>query len=84
MCREEANSLIPLQLVVIGFTAFGAAAVVLVHDLVRQAIALVFYGFGLVALFLVFQAPDVALSELAVSGIAYPLVLVVAIARAKR
>jgi len=41
---------------------------------------LAFYGFGLVVLFMVFQAPDVALSELAVSGIAYPVVLVVAIA----
>ena len=42
-----------------------------------------FYGLTLVVLFFVFQAPDVALSELVVSGIAYPLVLVVAIARVK-
>ena len=35
------------------------------------------------ALFLVFQAPDVALSSLVVSGAAYPLVLVGAIARVR-
>jgi uncharacterized MnhB-related membrane protein len=39
------------------------------------------YGFALVLLFLVFQAPAVALSALVVSGIVYPLVLVGAIAR---
>ena len=45
-----------------------------------QAIVFSIYGFGLVLLFVVFQAPDVALSALVVSGIAYPLVLVGAIA----
>jgi energy-converting hydrogenase B subunit D len=72
---------IPLQLVSVLLVAACALCVVLVHDMVRQAIVLGFYGFGLVVLFTVFQAPDVALSELAVSGIAYPVVLVVAIAR---
>jgi energy-converting hydrogenase B subunit D len=72
---------IPLQIVTILFVACGALVVVLARDLVRQAIVLSIYGFGLVLLFVVFQAPDVALSALVVSGIAYPLVLVSAIAR---
>jgi energy-converting hydrogenase B subunit D len=71
----------PLQLVVILFVAFTALAVVAARDIVRQAIVLSIYGFALVLLFVVFQAPDVALSALVVSGIAYPLVLVGAIAR---
>ena len=75
--------MIPLQLVTILLVALAAPAVVLTRDLVRQAIVLGFYGFGLVVLFTVFQAPDVALSELVVSGIAYPLVLVVTIARVR-
>jgi uncharacterized MnhB-related membrane protein len=65
------------------FTACGALAVVLARDLVRQAVLFSLYGFALVVLFLVFQAPDVALSALVVSGIAYPLVLVGAIARVR-
>jgi uncharacterized MnhB-related membrane protein len=65
------------------FTACGALAVVLARDLVRQAALFSLYGFALVVLFLVFQAPDVALSALVVSGIAYPLVLVGAIARVR-
>lgn len=71
----------PLQIVVIAFVAVGAVGVAASRDIVRQAIAFSFYGFGLVLLFLVYQAPDVALSALVVSGIAYPLVLVSAIAR---
>ena len=75
--------MIPLQSVALASAALGALAVVLARDVVRQAILLSFYGFALVALFVVFQAPDVALSALVVSGIAYPLVLVVAIARVR-
>ena len=75
--------MIPLQSVAILFTAAGALAVVLARDLVRQAILFSFYGFALVVLFFVYQAPDVALSALVVSAIAYPLVLVGAIARVR-
>jgi uncharacterized MnhB-related membrane protein len=72
---------IPLQSVAILFVALGALCVALARDVVRQAILFSLYGFSLVVLFLVFQAPDVALSALVVSAIAYPLVLVAAIAR---
>ena len=73
--------MVPLQVVAIAFVAVGALCVVLARDLVRQALLFSLYGFSLVVLFLVFQAPDVALSALVVSGIAYPVVLVGAIAR---
>jgi uncharacterized MnhB-related membrane protein len=72
---------IPLQSVVLAVTALGGLLVVLARDLVRQAILFSFYGLALVALFVVFQAPDVALSALVVGALAYPLVLVAAIAR---
>ena len=75
--------MVPLQLVAVLFAAAGGLAVVLARDIVRQAILFSLYGFALVVLFLVLQAPDVALSALAVSGIAYPLVLVSAIARVR-
>jgi uncharacterized MnhB-related membrane protein len=75
--------MVPLQVVTILFVALGAVGVVAARELVRQAIVLSIYGFGLVLLFLVYQAPDVALSALVVSGVAYPLVLVGAIARVR-
>jgi energy-converting hydrogenase B subunit D len=73
--------MVPLQLVAIVFTGLSALCVVLARDTTRQAMLFSVYGFGLVVLFFVYQAPDVALSALVVSSIAYPLVLVGAIAR---
>jgi energy-converting hydrogenase B subunit D len=73
--------MVPLQVTAILFAGLGAAVVALARDIVRQALLFSIYGFALVVLFVVYQAPDVALSALVVSSIAYPLVLVGAIAR---
>jgi energy-converting hydrogenase B subunit D len=75
--------LIALQLVVLLLCAAAATAVVLARDVLRQAIVNGVYGLVLVALFFVFQAPDVALSVLAAGGIAYPVVLLGAITRVR-
>jgi energy-converting hydrogenase B subunit D len=70
---------IPLQAAVIGLVAVGALAVVLTRDLVRLTMATGFYALLLVVLFLVLQAPDVALSELVVGAVGFPLAIAVAI-----
>jgi len=70
---------IPLQAAIIGLVALLALAVVLTHDLVRLAMVTSLYSLTLVVLFLIFQAPDVALSMLVVGAVAFPLVIVVAI-----
>jgi energy-converting hydrogenase B subunit D len=57
----------------------AALAVVLTTELLRMTILASFYTLTLVIFFLLLQAPDVALSELVVGTIAYPVVLVVAI-----
>ena len=56
---------------------------VLTREPSSQTVAISFYGLLLALMFFIFQAPDVALSALVVSGIAYPLVLVGAIARVR-
>jgi energy-converting hydrogenase B subunit D len=71
--------LIPLQAAVIGLVAVGALAVVLTRDVVRMTMATSLYALLLVVLFLVLQAPDVALSELVVGAVGFPLAIVVAI-----
>ena len=71
------------MLVVLLLCAAVATAVVLARDMLRQAIVNGVYGLVLVALFVVFQAPDVALSVLAAGGIAYPVVLLAAIGRVR-
>jgi len=70
---------IPLQAAAMALVAVFALAVALTRDLVRLAMLSSLYALTLVVLFLVFQAPDVALSELVVGGVAFPLVIVVAI-----
>jgi energy-converting hydrogenase B subunit D len=72
---------IPLQAAIIGLVAVGALGVVLTRDLIRLAMMSSLYALTLVVLFLVFQAPDVALSELVVGAVGFPLVIVVAIVR---
>jgi energy-converting hydrogenase B subunit D len=74
---------IPLQLAAILLVGAGGAAVVLARDVVRQALLSGFFGLALVVLFLVYQAPDVALSALAVAGGAGPVVLLVAIGKVR-
>jgi energy-converting hydrogenase B subunit D len=70
---------IPLQAVVMGLVALGALAVVLTRDLVRLTMASSMYALLLVVLFLVLQAPDVALSELVVGAVGFPLAIVVVV-----
>lgn len=42
------------------------------------------YGLLLTLLFVALQAPDVALSMLVVSAVAYPLIVLIAISRTRR
>ena len=72
-----------LQATVFVLAAFGATAVVATRDPLRQIIVAGVYGYVLVSVFMVLQAPDVALSLLVVTTIAYPLVVLVAIARVR-
>lgn len=76
-------TLAPAQAVSFALVALGATAVALTRDTLRQAIVNGVYGYLLVLLFLILQAPDVALSMLVVSTVAYPLILLVAIARVR-
>jgi len=75
--------MIPLQVVSLVLVAAAALAVVLHRDPLRQSLVNGLYGLLLVVLFMVFQAPDVALSMLVVGSIAYPLVLMLAISRVR-
>jgi uncharacterized MnhB-related membrane protein len=76
--------MIPLQVVTITLVGLGAVAVVTTRDPLRQSLVLGLYGLLLGVLFVVFQAPDVALSELVVSSVALPFVLLTALAKLRR
>jgi uncharacterized MnhB-related membrane protein len=77
-------TLVPVQVVSFALVALGAPLVVLTRDPLRQSLVNSVYGVSLVCLFVVLSAPDPALSMIVVSGIAYPLVILAAIARSRR
>lgn len=72
-----------LQLTVLLLVAAGALGVVLVRSPVRQVVALSMYGLLLAILFLVFQAPDVTLSELTVGAVVLPVLLLLTLVKAR-
>lgn len=72
-----------LQVVVLVLVAAGATGVVLIRSPVRQVVALSVYGLLLAVLFLVFQAPDVTLSELTVGAVILPILLLLALAKVR-
>jgi energy-converting hydrogenase B subunit D len=74
-------TLVPLQSVALALVILGAPAVVLTRDPLKTIVVNGFYGWTLVLLFVVFGAPDVALSMLVVSAVGYPLVVLVSVAR---
>ena len=63
--------------------AVSAFAIVRTDDVTNQVIALSFYGLLFALMFFIFQAPDVALSQVTVGAIALPLMVMLAITRMK-
>ena len=68
-----------VQLAALLLVAISATAVVLTPDALRQALVLGIFGLALTLLFFTFQAPDVALSEIVVSTVGLPLIILLAL-----
>ncbi len=64
--------------------AGAGTAVVLTRDAVAQCIVLGAYGLMLAVLFVLLQAPDVALSEVGVGGIALPTLILFTLVKLQR
>ncbi|MDF3146490.1 MULTISPECIES: hydrogenase subunit MbhD domain-containing protein [unclassified Streptomyces] len=76
-----ADAVIVVALVLVAVCATVAVAV---RDPVRQALVLAVLGVVLAVLFTSVQAPDVALSQLAVGGALTPLLLLLSVRKVKR
>ena len=74
------NTEVVFQAVAFVFVAVGGTVVALTREPRKQVLALGVYGMLLTILFMALQAPDVALSELAVGTAALPLMLLVTLA----
>ncbi|MBO0768910.1 MAG: DUF4040 domain-containing protein [Solirubrobacterales bacterium] len=64
-----------LQTVMLVLVILSGTAVALISEPLHQVLVLAIYGFALTLLFFCLQAPDVALSELVVSGVGLPLII---------
>lgn len=64
-----------LQVIALLIVALGGAVVALVTNPLRQTLMLGIYSLALIFLFFVFQAPDVALSEIVVGTVGLPLII---------
>lgn len=61
------------------FVVVASTLAVLCRDPLRQAVVLAVLGLGLAVLFAVLQAPDVALSQLAVGSAVTPLLILLTV-----
>ena len=68
-----------LQIAALAAVAIGGGAVVLASDPLKQTIVLGVYGMALSVLFFVFQDPDVALSEIVISTVGLPVMILLAL-----
>ena len=72
-----------LQIAALAGVAIGGGAVVVATDPLRQTLVLSVYGMALTMLFFVFQDPDVALSEIVVSTVGLPVMILLALRKVR-
>jgi uncharacterized MnhB-related membrane protein len=70
-----------VQALALAMTAVVATVVVATREPKRQVFVYMLYGLVLTVLFVALQAPDVALSELAVGSVAIPFAILATLVR---
>jgi uncharacterized MnhB-related membrane protein len=73
-----------LQIAALAAVALLGGGVVAASDPLRQTLMLSIYGLALTMTFFVFQAPDVALSEIVVSTVGLPVMILLALRKVRQ
>ncbi len=73
-----------LQGLILTLVALAGTGVVPTRQPEKQIIGLSFFGLMLALMFFIFQAPDVALSQIVVGSVGLPLMVLLALARLRR
>jgi len=73
-----------LECVILLLVAVTAPGVVLSRDPKRQVVTLSFYGLICALMFFIFQAPDVALSQITVGAVMLPLMILLTLTKLRR
>jgi energy-converting hydrogenase B subunit D len=72
-----------MQIAIMFMVAVTATTVVLTRDPASQTVGLSFYGILLALMFFIYQAPDVALSQIVVGAVALPLMFMLTLAKVR-
>jgi uncharacterized MnhB-related membrane protein len=73
-----------MQLAILLLVAISGTAVVFARNPSTQPIGIGFFGLVLAIMFMAFQAPDVALSQIVIGTVGLPLMIVLALAKMRR
>ncbi len=73
-----------LQIAALAAVALLGGGVIAATDPLRQTLMLSIYGLALTMMFFVFQAPDVALSEIVVSTVGLPVMILLALRKVRQ
>ncbi len=76
--------MVPLEATILIIVALAGTGVVMTRDPLNQSIAVSFYGVVLALMFFIFQAPDVALSQITVGTVALPLMILLALTKIRK
>lgn len=75
--------MIVMQAAILVFVAVAGTAVVFTRNPLNQVMGLTFYGFLMALMFFIFQAPDVAFSQIVVGAVLLPLMVLLTLAKLK-
>ncbi|HET9183911.1 MAG TPA: DUF4040 domain-containing protein [Candidatus Angelobacter sp.] len=75
--------MIVLQAAILIFVAVAGTAVVFTRNPLNQVIGLTFYGLLMTLMFFIFQAPDVAFSQIVIGAVVLPLMVLLTLAKLK-
>lgn len=73
-----------MQLLALLLVAVTGTAVVFTRQPFNQTIGISFFGLVLAVMFMVFQAPDVALSQIVIGTVGLPLMILLALAKLRQ
>jgi energy-converting hydrogenase B subunit D len=76
--------MIYLQMTTLALVVVSGTIVALNREVTGQPITVSMFGLILALMFMVFQAPDVALSQIVVGAVGLPLMILLAIAKLRR
>ena len=75
--------MIVMQAAILIFVGVAGTAVVFTRNPLNQVMGLTFYGLLMTLMFFIFQAPDVAFSQVVVGAVVLPLMVLLTLAKLK-